>query len=234
MNFSPQLPFDFSVSEKFTFDNFLVSRQNQELVSLLTDFQNTRDKVAFIWGNTGVGKSHLLQALCHSNEESKGMQALFLPMQKIRVFGPDVFKSLHHMELICIDDVDTVVGERSWEESLFEFFNKSLEAGVKLVISSANSPRGLDFALQDLASRMSWGLIYQLYEINDEEKISALDKRSRARHMPLAPDVLQYIYMRHSRDLQSLLEVLDKLDELSLVEKRRLTIPFVRQVMGWS
>lgn len=251
MHFSPQLPFDFSVSENFSFSNFLVSEKNAELLELVKNFSSHNDVITFIWGNKGVGKSHLLQALCHANDMAnkntnkpanehshaaskvQTLQCLYLPMQKIKLFGPEVFGSLHHMDVICLDDFDTVVGDKDWELSLFEFFNRSREQGVKLLVSAENAPRGLPFSLPDLASRMSWGVIYQLHELNDEEKISALDRRAREKHMPLETEVLQYIYMRHSRDLQSLLTVLDKLDQLSLAEKRRLTIPFVKKVMDW-
>ena len=247
MHFSPQLPFDFSVSENFSFSDFLVSDKNVELLELLGNFSAHDDVITFIWGNKGVGKSHLLQALCYANDNAnknaiknidavnkeQSLQYLYLPMRKIKLFGPEVFGSLHHMDVICIDDFDAVIGDKEWEISLFEFFNRSREQGVKLLVSAENSPRGLPFSLPDLASRMSWGVIYQLHELNDEEKISALDRRAREKHMPLDAEVLQYIYMRHSRDLQSLLIVLDKLDQLSLVEKRRLTIPFVKKVMDW-
>lgn len=242
MQFSPQLPFDFSVSENFTFSNFLVSEKNEELVELVKNMEAYEEAVAFIWGDAGVGKSHLLQALCHENDESGGkgdeaageyLQYLFLPLQKIKLFGPEVFNSLHHMDVICLDDLDCIIGEKDWEEGLFEFFNRSREAGVKLLVAAKKPPRALSFSLPDLASRMSWGVVYQLFELNDEEKIAALDRRAREKHMSMSQDVLQYIYLRHSRDLQSLLAVLDKLDQLSLAEKRRLTIPFVRKVMGW-
>ena len=234
MNFSPQLPFDFSVSKDFTFSNFLTSNKNAELVSLLEKFETYQEVVAFIWGKKGAGKSHLLQAICRAKEEVGALQALYLPLQKIKIFGPEVFKSLHHMDLICLDDFDCIVGAKEWEESLFEFFNRCREEGVKLLISSENSPRGLSFDLQDLASRMSWGVVYQLHELNDDEKMTALDLRAKERHLPLSEEVMLYIYNRHSRDLQSLLEVVDRLDQLSLAEKRRLTIPFVRKVMGWK
>jgi DnaA family protein len=138
------------------------------------------------------------------------------------------------MDLICMDDLQCIVGDKDWEESVFAFFNRSKEAGVKLLVTATSAPRGLEFSLPDLASRMSWGVIYQLHELQDEDKLEALDRRARERHMPLTTDVLQYVFSRHSRDLQSLLEVIDKLDQLSLAEKRRLTIPFVRKVMGWS
>lgn len=233
MNFSPQLPFDFSISEKHHFDNFLVSGKNSELVDLLRHFADSGEGITFIWGREGVGKTHLLQALCHDGEEKGGLQALYLPIRKIKLFGPDVFASLHHMDLICMDDLQCIIGDQEWEESLFAFFNRSREAGVKLLVTADNPPRGLAFSLPDLASRMSWGVIYQLHELQDEDKLAALDRRAKERHMPMPAEVLQYIFSRHSRDLQSLLDVLDKLDQLSLVEKRRLTIPFVRQVMGW-
>jgi DnaA-homolog protein len=249
MHFSPQLPFDFSISEKFTFSNFLVSEKNAELVKLLENIDAFNEHLVFVWGNPGVGKSHLLQALCHdheheheikeegesgrTNQVKQKLHCLYLPMKKIKVFGPEVFNSLHHMDVICIDDFDFVTGDDEWEERLFEFFNRSREAGVKLLVSAESSPRGVNFSLPDLASRMSWGVIYQLFELNDDEKLAALDRRAREKHMPMSNEVLQYIYMRHSRDLQSLLSVLDKLDQLSLAEKRRLTIPFIKKVMAW-
>ena len=234
MSFSPQLPLDFSVSASSTFANFLVSASNAELVQWLGEFPGSQRDVAFIWGSQGVGKTHLLQALCKECEERGAEHALYLPMRKIKVFGADVLSSLHHMDLICVDDLDCVIGDASWEESLFGFFNRSREGGVKLLISAGAAPRALPFSLPDLASRMSWGVIYQLHELNDDDKLAALDRRARDKHMPLPAEVLQYIYNRHARDLQSLLAVLEKLDQLSLAEKRRLTIPFVRQVMGWS
>ena len=213
----------------------------------MENFVAFNEHLAFVWGNPGVGKSHLLQALCHEHEiredagnnhelnaeQQQKLQCLFLPMQKIKIFGPEVFNSLHHMDIICIDDFDFVIGDKEWEERLFEFFNRSREEGVKLLVSAKNSPRGLDFSLPDLASRMSWGVIYQLFELNDEEKMAAMDRRAREKHMPMSTEVLQYIFMRHSRDLQSLVSVLNKLDQLSLAEKRRLTIPFIKQVMNW-
>lgn len=234
MKLSPQLPFDFTVSEKFTFDNFLVSHRNAELLSLLREIETSNANMAFVWGSEGVGKSHLLQALCHDQEDRQVLQALYLPMQKIRVFGPEVFNSLHHMDLICLDDLHEVAGQRDWEEMLFAFFNRTREAGVRLVVTADKSPRGLAFALPDLASRMAWGVIYQLHELKDEDKLMALEQRALEKHLSMPAEVLNYIFNRHSRDLESLLVVMETLDKLSLAEKRKLTIPFVKQFMHWQ
>jgi len=234
MNFTPQLPFDFSVSERSTFHNFLVSPKNAELLEVLQSLPLSDDSMVFIWGKEGTGKSHLLQALCHACEESGARQALYLATGKIRMFGPEVFSSLHHMDLICIDDIQTLLGDAAWEESLFAFFNRARDAGVKLVISATSAPRALDFSLPDLASRLSWGMVYHLHELDDDVKLEALQQRAETMNMPIPVDVLQYLYHRHPRNLQSLLEVLERLDQLSLAEKKRLTTAFVRQVMGWQ
>jgi DnaA family protein len=233
MNFSPQLPFDFSVSEHFTLTNFLVPSRNAELVNLLKNLEHYTEPVAFVWGSEGCGKTHLLQAVCHDQRDRGTLHALYLPMANIRVFGPEVFASLHHMELICLDDLHLVTGDMAWEEALFEFFNRSREDGVRLLVSATQSPRGIDFALPDLASRMTWGVTYHLHDLSDDNKLAALDQRAREKNMPMPPEVLSYIFNRHSRDLQGLLAVIETLDKLSLAEKRRLTIPFVRKVLNW-
>jgi DnaA family protein len=234
MNFSPQLPFDFSVSEHFTLANFLVQSRNAELVNLLKNLEHYTEPVAFVWGSEGCGKTHLLQAVCHDQQDRNTLHALYLPMANIRVFGPEVFASLHHMELICLDDLHLVTGDIAWEEALFEFFNRSREDGVRLLVSATQSPRGIDFALPDLASRMTWGVTYHLHELSDDNKLAAIDQRAREKNMPMPPEVLSYIFNRHPRDLQGLLAVIETLDKLSLAEKRRLTIPFVRKVLNWQ
>lgn len=94
-------------------------------------------------------------------------------------------------------------------------------------------PRQLDLALEDLRSRLSWGGIYQLHPLSEAGKSEVLRMRAEQRGILLGEDIRRYILQRSRRDIHALLSVLDTLDQLSLVEKRRITIPFVREIMQW-
>src|SRR5690606_17785159 len=118
-------------------------------------------------------------------------------------------------------------------ERLFLLFNDLRERGHVLVASAACPPRGLQACLPDLASRLAWGTVYQLEELDDAGKAEALRARAHARGFDLGDDILAYILQRSARGTASLFAVLDRMDQLSLAEKRKVTIPFIREIMGW-
>ena len=110
-------------------------------------------------------------------------------------------------------------------------YNRLRDADTRLVVAAEKSPTGSDFKLADLASRMCWGPVYQLRMLDDEEKKTALQLRAKNRGLDLDDNVVDYLIKRSSRDMQSLFNLLDKLDKASLVAKRKLTVPFVRELL---
>jgi DnaA-homolog protein len=228
MNSSAQLPFDFSLQKSFTFEDFVVTEKNLELFASLKDQEKLSEQFYFIWGASGAGKSHFMQAFCQSREDS-----VYVPLKKFSQYGADILTGLENMEFVCLDDIETVIGNKNWEEGLFGFFNNIREQGNKLIVSASCSPRNLKTQLADLDSRLNWGIVYQLHELAESEKLLALRKRAASRGIPLTDDVLDYILLRSPRNMNVLFEVLDTLDRLSLAEKRRITIPFVKVMMDW-
>ena len=95
-------------------------------------------------------------------------------------------------------------------------------------MTGAKGPRDLAFHLQDLKSRIIWDLTYHLQPLNDKDKISLLQKRADTRSFEISAEVAAYLVKNVKRDLPSLLELLDKFDQATLAEKRKLTIPFVK------
>jgi DnaA family protein len=87
--------------------------------------------------------------------------------------------------------------------------------------------------LADLRSRLSWGIVYQLAQVDDEEKAAILQFRASRRGLQLPAEVARYIVNRAPRAMQSLLDLLDVLDKTSLAQQRALSIPFVKQVLDW-
>ena len=182
----------------------------------------------FIWGVKGSGKSHLLQASC-----AQQINSAYLPLKIFLEEGESVMESLDQLDWLCIDDVHLVLTKSAWEERLFSLFNACQESSTRLIISSVLAPLKLEYALPDLKSRFSSGVTYQLYELEEQEKILALKKRAELAGIPLQEEVLNYIYIRSERSMSKLFAVLEQLDKLSMAEKRKITIPFVKLIMEY-
>ena len=185
------------------------------------------ERFLFLWGAASVGKSHLLQAACQHAAENQRTVA-YLPMVELIDLSAEIFEGLEQMSLICLDDVQLIAGKAEWEEALFHFYNRMRDAGGSLLVTANAAASALKVDLPDLQSRLSWGPVLQLSELNDAGKISALQLRARRRGFELPDEVAQFLMRRTTRDMSSLFTLLDKLDEASLVQQRRLTIPFVR------
>ena len=134
--------------------------------------------------------------------------------------------------MICIDDIDAICGDKLWEESLFHFYNKIRDhQNARLIISSQMPPTQIPIALPDLKSRLSWGLVYQVNELDEESKARLLQILAEKRGFNLPESVIQFIISRASRNMHDLEQLLNKLDEASLIMQRKITIPFVKQVL---
>ncbi len=187
----------------------------------------------FIWGSPGAGLTHLLQALCHkANQNNLSVQ--YLPINDIIGFDPsDICEGLDGVDIVCVDGLDLICGYRNWERALFNLFNNVKDAGHVMVFASHTSPQTLPVLLPDLKSRLLGCTIYHVEGLKDEEKQQALRMRASSRGMEMSEDVAKFILSRASRDTNELFFLLNRLDEASLREKRRLTIPFVKSVLGF-
>jgi DnaA family protein len=115
---------------------------------------------------------------------------------------------------------------------VFDLFNRVRAAGVTLLVAGIHRPDQCDFALPDLISRLGWGVTYVLKSLPDEDVVAALSHRARGRGLELPEDTAQFLLKRIPRDLPSVFDSLDRLDMASMIEQRRLTIPFVKEVLG--
>jgi len=226
-----QLALNVSLRDDATFENFFTLAAVEPLLEKLRQ-QSSLDgePIIYLYGATASGKSHLLQAACHYTEES----ALYLPLRDLREYPPqDVLQGVEEMNLICLDDLETVFGHERWELELFHLLNRARDRGCRLLISATTAPRASQVALADLKSRLSWGIVYQIPLPDDRELEAILQFRARRRGLQLAPEVARFIVQRAPRALTSLLDVLEDIDRASLARQRALSIPFVKEVLGW-
>jgi len=230
-----QLSLGVSLHDEATFGNFFLPPEtsNRQAVAALQDQLSTGgEKLLYLWGAPGAGLTHLLQAACHCAYARK-RSAQYLPLKELAGFAPQsLLEGLESLDLLCLDSIDAVAGNPAWEEALFDLFNRVQEAGGHLLFSALQGPRELALGLADLQSRLEWCAVYHIAVLSDEEKQAALQMRARARGMEMGLDVAQYILSRAPRDMNDLFLLLDRLDERSLQEQRKLTIPFVKQILG--
>lgn len=225
---SIQLPLHIGLRDSATFANFYPADNAQILAQCRQCAQLEGEHFIFIHGATGSGKSHLLQAACHAASES-GQPVVYLPLRQRAQFSVEMLEGLEHMALLCIDDLDAIAGEREWEEAIFHLYNRVRDAGTRLIVAANNHPMAIAIQLPDLQSRLVWGLVFILKSLDDEQLTAALQLRARGRGLDLPAEVVAYLLKRCARDMNSLFDLLEKLDRESLAAQRKLTIPFVRQ-----
>jgi DnaA-homolog protein len=181
----------------------------------------------WLWGASGTGKTHLLQAAC----AAAGEAAAYFPLTRPLGLPPEALAGFERTRVLCVDDVDAVAGDLAWERALFRLFNEAAELRTRLIFAAAAPPRQPDWRLEDWRSRAAACVVYQLRELDDDGRIEALRLRAAQRGLQLPHETSEYLLKRMPRDLRSLFGVLDQLDEASLVAQRRLTIPFIRDAL---
>jgi len=230
-----QLTLNISLRDGFRFKSFYVAPQseNAEILGILNYFVSSieiESKQIVLWGESQSGKTHLLQACCAKETDSHHAVS-YIPLKELAPFGTEVLSGLSFSKLIVLDDIHLVLGDRKWELALFNLINNCRESGQHLLLSSMQNPRLLNCILPDLASRLIWGGSYQIRALNDKDKPKALQVRAEQRGFTLNDRVIDYLFRRYPRDIESLMKLLDKLDKESLRKKAVITVPFVREVL---
>ena len=223
-----QLVLPLRLADHAIFASFL-SAGNEGLVALLSGLADGASGAGcWLWGPAATGKTHLLQAVC----ERSGDSALFLPLRDFVDSGPGILEGLASRQFICLDDVDVIAGDADWELGLFNLYNQLNDAAGVLIVSANATPRACDFSLADLASRFSRLPAFHVHALDESELINALQLRARHRGLDLPAETAKFLLTRMKRDMASLYAMLDKLDTAALEAKRRLTVPFVKEVLG--
>lgn len=184
----------------------------------------------YLWGESGCGKSHLLQACCKRAAENN-ISVAYLPMQVFRDKPASILEGLDQQQLVCVDDLHVIAGDRSWEEALFHLYNALNDREAVMLMTATVSPTGIKIGLADLKSRLGWGLVYQLQSLSEEEKYLLLKRKADLRGFELPDEVIEYLKVHCRRDLHSLLSILDRIDQASITEQRKITVPFVKTLI---
>jgi DnaA family protein len=221
-----QMALPLKLADHATFSSF-VDRGNEEVTAVLAGIGRGAAGNAYVWGAPATGKSHLLQAVC----ASVGDTSVYVPLRELAAAGPAAIEGLDSREVVCIDDLHAVAGDEDWELGLFNLYNDIAVASGRVVIAADTAPRECPIRLPDLASRLSQLPAFRLESLDDTGRAEALKLRADLRGLELPDETARYLLTHSRRDMASLYAVLDLLDSEALRAKRRLTVPFVSEVL---
>jgi DnaA family protein len=209
-----QLLLDFTHAPAPTFANF-VPGGNAEAAHAIEAAANGDypDRVFYIWGESGSGKTHLLRAFALQ------ARARYLTAAE---YAPGIDASA-----VAIDAVEGL--SDSQQVALFNAFNE--RAFSFLIVSASAAPRDVSLR-RDLATRLATGLTYRILSLTDEEKRAALAAHAKTRGFDLGDEVASYLLTHARRDMGSLISALDALDRYSLETGRPITVPLLKAALA--
>ena len=203
-----QLTLDLVKPPQPSLDNFVVARNAEVIAALRSMKTGAGDRFIYLWGESGAGRSHLLQAL--GGKVRSG---------EVPAFGA-------HCDLYIVDDVDSL--NDSQQQQLFVLLNE-IRADVNARFLGAGNAAPMHLALRDdVRTRLGWGLVYQIHALSDDEKALALTGHAASRGLTLSREVVDYLLTHMPRDMRALVAVVDALDTYALSVKKPLTVPLVR------
>jgi DnaA family protein len=172
-----------------------------------------------------------LQAACAA---AGARRAAYLPLRELGEGATDFLADVRLLDLLCIDDIDSLIGRRDFELALFSAYRSLDERGGGLIVAADQPPAGLNWVLADIRSRFGAAEIFQLRPLDEEGEREALRLRAVSRGLDLPDETARYLLRRFPRDMSTLGRLLDEIDLASLSAQRRLTIPFVKSILDES
>ena len=199
--------------------------KNAELLHMLTGILSGREQERFVylWGKPGCGKSHVLQAVVAAYTQ-RSLKAVYCSAKKQSEFPVE-----GDVDCIAIDDIDDL--SAAAQIGLFNLYNQLRDEGhALLLLSGTVAPMYLNLR-QDLVTRLGWGLVFQVHELTEAEKIQAMKTHAADRGFEISQEICLYLLRHGRRDLPSLMMTLDALDRYSLMHQRPITIPLLRELL---
>ena len=240
-----QLALPVWLSEEDSFDSF-VSEDNDLLLPYLKQFiddsipheNQSTVPFCFIHALARGGKSHLLYASCHYANDRSVSHAYF-DMQTIKQFPVSIILNAEAKDIICFDNLHVIRHDINWQIAIFDLLNKVIEQNqanasnsrTKVILTADTAPNQVGFTLPDLVSRLNWGMVFQIAALSDATNSQIIRERFEKRGLVINDELVNFLINRVNRDIGELLKLVDILDQRSLEAQRKLTIPFVKQVL---
>lgn len=226
-----QMTFNLRDKQEQTFSTFVC--QEPDSLQPIYNFLATKEleKIFYLWGPSGAGKSHLLQS--SNNYINKvGQKSMYICLKNTTFIKPEIFEDLEQFSLICLDDIDLVLADNSWQEAIYYCLELAENYNVKIMVSSKNNIGETDFARPESYSRLAASYRHKIDLLPEELLFKALTIRAKQRQIPISDEVFKYISHYGPRDSKSIFKLLDHLSDYSLIHKKSITKKMVREVLA--
>lgn len=225
-----QLPLGLPWRHDVSFDNFVAA--DASLIAGLRAALNSPSTVpgVYLHGVAGSGRSHLLHALA-KEADALGQHVAVIDLAHPQL-RPEMLDGLEQCQWLCLDNLDAVTSEPEWANALFALFNAARDRGHSLAVSALLPAAQLNCVLPDLRSRLASLLVVKIPALDDLARQRLLVQWGEQKGLRVPEDVALFLLSRYSREIAALRSALETLDKASLQEQRRLTIPFVKQVLA--
>ncbi|GAA0713521.1 DnaA regulatory inactivator Hda [Dokdonella soli] len=225
-----QLPLALRWPAHQRFESFVAGPNGVAIELLRTAAHESGGPWLHLAGAQGSGRTHLLIAACAA-ANACGRSAQYLPLATLRAPRAEAIRGFGGSDLLAIDDLDAIAGDRAAEHALFDLYNRCKAEQATLLFAASAAPAQLGIGLPDLLSRLSACTQLVLKPLGEVERRSLLRERALARGIELDEPALDWLFTRRKRDIATLLELLDRIDAASLAAKRRVTVPFLRGLL---
>lgn len=226
---NPQLPLDLRWPARQRFDTFVAGDNALAVASMQRAAGGTDREWLYLCGPPASGKTHLLMASCAAASLA-GRSAQYVALASVPEPRADAIRALGGSELLALDDLDAIAGPA--EHALFDLYNRCRAEGSTLLFAARRAPHALGIGLPDLVSRLASCAQWTLRPLDEASRRAALRERAAARGIELDDAVLDWLFTRQARDLGSLTALLERIDRAALAAQRRVTVPFLRDLLS--
>ncbi len=222
------LAFEFQANQGF---NTFFTASNQEIISQLQKLiLGAGERQIFLHGEAALGKSHLLQACCQFAHQH-GMNPFYYPFEEKRLPSLSMLENLEDVKLVCFDNINEIIGNLDWEQAFLNFLNQDAENNNRLILTARINPKEIEVKLPDLKNSLNSGLSLKLTPLEQSEIITALIHKASYMGITISRKVGHFLVTHYASDLPSMWILLEQLDKATLSAQRKLTIPFLKQIL---
>ncbi|MFH0739054.1 MAG: chromosomal replication initiator protein DnaA [Candidatus Omnitrophota bacterium] len=233
------------LNSRYTFDNFVVGPSNRHAHAYSLAVAESPAKTynpLFIYGGVGLGKTHLIQAICHhiKNKKSGHYKICYMPSER---FTNELIDAIQHrstanfrqkyrnVDLLVIDDIHFIAGKESTQEEFFHTFNALYDAHKQIVLCSDRPPKEIANLQDRLVSRFGWGLTTDIQPPDLETRAAILKKKIERESVKVPDEVIFFIAQLIKTNIRELEGALIRTIAYSLLEEKPITLELTKEVL---